>query len=70
MTARARFTQADLTRAIAVADKTGKVAVQTPMGIAYLDPERAERLLAPNHTPAQGSGSGVISCDDLFPPCG
>lgn len=70
MTARARFTQADLARAIAVADKTGKVAVQTPMGIAYLDPDRAERLLAPNQSPPVGSGAGVISCDELFPPCG
>ena len=37
MTARARFTQAELTRAIAAAEKSGKVAVQTPMGIAFVD---------------------------------
>jgi len=35
---RATFTQADLGRAIAAADKAGKVAIQTPMGIAFLDP--------------------------------
>ena len=38
MTKRADFTMAQLARAIRVADATGKVAVQTPMGIAYLDP--------------------------------
>lgn len=70
MSARARFTQADLARAIAVADKTGKVAVQTAMGIAYLDPARAESWLAPNRSAPIGFGPGVLSCDDLFPPCG
>lgn len=70
MTTRARFTQADLARAIAVADKTGKVAVQTPVGIAYLDPAHAEKLLAPNQAHGIGCGPGVQSCDDLFPPCG
>lgn len=48
MTTRARFTQADLSRAIAVADKTGKVAVQTPMGIAYLDPDGAHWTEVPD----------------------
>lgn len=70
MTARARFTQAEIARAIAAADKAGKIALQTPMGIAYLDRDRAERLLAENQPAAQGSAPGVISCDDLFPPCG
>lgn len=37
MTARARFTQAELARAIRAAEKAGKVAVQTPMGIAFVD---------------------------------
>ncbi|MCA2013477.1 hypothetical protein LCM17_18445 [Cereibacter sphaeroides] len=38
MGARARFTQADLTRAIRAAETLGKVAVQTPVGIAFVDP--------------------------------
>ena len=33
----ARFTQAELARAIAAADRCGKVAVQTPLGIAFVD---------------------------------
>jgi hypothetical protein len=38
MTARATYTQADLARAIRAAEATGKVAVLTPAGIAFVDP--------------------------------
>lgn len=38
MTTRATFTEAELARAIRAADKLGKIAVQTPMGIAFVDP--------------------------------
>lgn len=36
MTKRATFTEADLARAIRVADKLGKTAIQTPHGIAFV----------------------------------
>lgn len=39
MTARATFTEAMLARAIRAATKTGKVALMTPVGIAFVDPE-------------------------------
>ena len=38
MTARATITQAALIRAIRAADATGKVALATPTGIAFVDP--------------------------------
>jgi len=38
MTARPSFTEAQLSRAIRAAEKAGKVAVQTPIGIAFVDP--------------------------------
>jgi hypothetical protein len=38
MGARATFTQAQIERAIRAATKLGKVAVQTQMGIAFVDP--------------------------------
>jgi len=38
MTRRATFTQAELTRAIRAAEAAGKVALQTPDGIAFVDP--------------------------------
>lgn len=37
MTRRASFTEAELTRAIRVADKLKKVAVQTQIGIAFVE---------------------------------
>ena len=40
MTSRANLTQAQIQRAIRAADREGKVAVQTPIGIAYVDPAR------------------------------
>ncbi|PWE26682.1 hypothetical protein C4N9_20695 [Pararhodobacter marinus] len=49
MTERARFTQAELTRAILAAEKVGKVAVQTPVGIAFVDPAII------SHTPVEES---------------
>lgn len=73
MTDRARrrtsFTQAELARAIRAADTVGKVAIQTPVGIAYLDPESAHKILAPGPSAPLGSRPGVISCDELFPRC-
>ena len=38
MTRRATFTQAQLTRAIRAAEKAGKVTLQMPSGIAFVDP--------------------------------
>lgn len=38
MTQRATFTEATLARAIRAAEKTGKVALMTPAGIAFVDP--------------------------------
>jgi len=38
MTRGATFTQAQLTRAIRAAEAVGKVAFQTPNGIAFVDP--------------------------------
>ncbi len=35
---RATFTEAQLTRAVRVAAKEGKVAIQTHIGIAFVDP--------------------------------
>lgn len=48
MTRRATFTQAELARAIKAAEATGKVAVQTPAGIAFVDP-----AALPNTTPPE-----------------
>lgn len=38
MTRRATFTQAELARAIRAAEAVGKIALQTPHGIAFVDP--------------------------------
>lgn len=38
MTRRATFTEAELRRAIRAAEASGKVAVQTPIGIAFVAP--------------------------------
>ena len=38
MTRRATFTEAELRRAIRAAEAAGKVAVQTALGIAFVDP--------------------------------
>jgi hypothetical protein len=38
MTRRATFTEAELKRAIRAAAAAGKVALQTPAGIAFVDP--------------------------------
>lgn len=42
MTRRATFTEAELKRAIRAADGCGKVAVQTPLGIAFVAPEHMQ----------------------------
>lgn len=48
MTRRATFTEAELARAIRVADKLGKTAVQTPSGIAFVQPIGPPPEPAPN----------------------
>ena len=58
MTKRTTFTQAQIERAIRAADATGKVAVQTPVGIAFVDPASL-----PQHVPTE---SGENSCDKAF----
>lgn len=39
MGTRARFTEAELSRAVRVADKLKKIVVQTRMGIAFVAPD-------------------------------
>jgi hypothetical protein len=58
MTTRASFTKAQIERAIRAADATGKVAVQTTMGIAFVDPASL-----PQTAPTE---SGENSCDRAF----
>lgn len=60
MTRRATFTQADLARAIRAAEATGKVAVQTPAGIAFLDPAAVPVAPSQAETPAP---SGLDAVD-------
>jgi hypothetical protein len=59
MTRRATFTQAELARAIKAAGSAGKIAVQTPMGIAFVDPDTLPQSAATE-------SSGRNSCDDIF----
>lgn len=59
MTARARFTQAELTRAIAAAERAGKVAVQLPIGIAFVEPSSIAQTLSTESV-------GENSCDGKF----
>jgi hypothetical protein len=58
MTARARFTQAELTRAIRAAQACGKLAVLTPQGIAFVESASVALPL-----PEQARGN---SCDEAF----
>ena len=58
MTRRAQFTQAELERAMRAAAKLGKVALQTPVGIAYVDPAK---IVLPE--PVQERPN---SCDEAF----
>lgn len=58
MTARARLTQAELTRAIRAAEACGKVAVFTPQGVVF-----AESGAVALPSPDQARGN---SCDDAF----
>jgi hypothetical protein len=60
MTARARFTQAELARAIAAAERAGKVAIQTPLGIAFVDPATIAQ------TAPVESEQGGNTCDGKF----
>ncbi|HMO09158.1 MAG TPA: hypothetical protein PKD10_16135 [Paracoccaceae bacterium] len=61
MTRRATFTQAELARAIRVAQAAGKVAVWTPSGIVFAD--SAETLLASPPAPAPDEGN---TCDQVW----
>jgi hypothetical protein len=58
MTRRATLTQAELARAIRAADATGKVALRTPYGIAFVDPAQ---LAQP--APIESGGN---TCDTAF----
>jgi hypothetical protein len=60
MTARARFTQAELTRAIRAAEACGKLAVLTPQGIAFVE---SDSVALPSPEQARGN-----SCDKAFGP--
>ncbi|MFN6976780.1 MAG: hypothetical protein ACK4OP_01530 [Gemmobacter sp.] len=60
MPRRAAFTQAELARAIRAAAETGRVAVQTPIGIAFLDPAALPQ------TASQESGEGANTCDAIW----
>lgn len=59
MTRRATFTQAELTRAIRAAEAAGKVALQTPSGIAFVDPAFVPHA-------AQIESGDVDECDRAF----
>lgn len=50
MTRRATFTQADLARAVRVADELGKVALWTPQGIAFVE---SDKLPLPSPEPVE-----------------
>ena len=58
MTARATFTEAQITRAIRAADKAGKVALITRAGIAFVEPATVKLPSPPE--------SGGNSCDEVF----
>lgn len=60
MTARATFTQAQIARAIAAADRAGKVALYTPQGIAFVPPDYLRQ------TDKAESGAAWVSADDVF----
>lgn len=59
MTRRAVITQADLVRAIKAAKATGTTALRTPVGIAFVDPEKIP-------DPAPVTESGGNTCDGKF----
>ncbi len=59
MTRRATFTEADLKRAIRAAEASGKVAMQTPIGIAFVDP-------GPLALPSPPESEAGNSCDGKF----
>ncbi len=60
MTARARFTQAEMTRAIRAAEACGKLAVLTPQGIAFVE-SGSVVLPSGDQEPAE-----VAECDKAF----
>lgn len=60
MTKRATFTQAELARAIRAAEACGKVAVQTPMGIAFVESDKVA-LPSQDHDSAE-----IEACDKAF----
>jgi len=59
MTARAKFTVAQIAQAIRAAAKAGHVAVYTDLGIAFVPPETVVQT-------APVSESGGNTCDDVF----
>lgn len=60
MTAKARFTKADLARAVRVADELGKVALWTTAGIAFVESDKVA-LPSPDTETAE-----VAECDRAF----
>lgn len=57
---RATITQAELVRAIRAAAATGRIAVQTPIGIAFLDP-----AALPQTAPQESAGE-ANTCDQVW----
>lgn len=60
MTARARITQAELVRAIRAAEACGKVAVMTPQGIVFAQPDQ---VALPS---LESEATEVAECDRAF----
>jgi hypothetical protein len=60
MTRRATFTQAELARAIAAAEQTGKVAMVTPEAILFLDPAAVPVPTLARPQPPEVSGLDVV----------
>jgi hypothetical protein len=58
MTTKARFTKADLARAVRVADELGKVALWTAAGIAFVE---SDQVALPSPDQARGN-----TCDEAF----
>lgn len=60
MTARAAFSQAAITRAIRAAEACGKVAVMTPQGIVFAQPDQ---VALPS---LESEATEVEECDRAF----
>lgn len=59
MTARARFTQAEIARAIRAAAACGRVALMTPAGIVFVESEKVQ-------LPSPPQSAGGNTCDAAF----